>query len=101
MFPDPWPKRRHAERRILQPALLEQLAILIRPGGKLVFASDDPTAKSWLLQAAIAHFGFVWTARRPADWRYRPLYLPETRYMKKADRAERKSSWFEFCRCEG
>ena len=69
MFPDPWPKRRHAGRRILQPALLDQLAKMIRPGGRLVFASDDPVAKSWLLQAAMAHPEFVWTARRPADWR--------------------------------
>ena len=100
MFPDPWPKRRHAGRRILQPSLLDQLAKMIRPGGKLVLASDDPTAKSWLLQNAIAHFGFVWTARRPSDWRQRPAHLPKTRYMKKADRAERQSSWFQFRRCE-
>ena len=32
MFPDPWPKRRHAGRRILQPAFLDQLATIIRPG---------------------------------------------------------------------
>jgi tRNA (guanine-N7-)-methyltransferase len=101
MFPDPWPKRRHAGRRILQPAFLDQLAKLIKPGGKLVLASDDPTAKSWLLQTVTAHLGFVWTARRPADWRQRPADLPETRYMKKADRAERQSSWFQFRRCEG
>ena len=101
MFPDPWPKRRHAGRRILQPAFLDQLATIIRPGGKLVLASDDPTAKSWLLQAAIAHVGFVWTARRPKDWRQRPADLPETRYMKKAYRAERLSSWFQFRRCGG
>ncbi len=101
MFPDPWPKRRHAERRILQPALLDQLVRMIRPGGKLMLASDDPTAKSWLLQTTIAHFGFVWTARCPADWRQRPAGLPETRYMKKADRAKRQSSWFQFRRRDG
>ena len=100
MFPDPWPKRRHVGRRILQPALLDQLAKIIRPGGKLVLASDDSTAKGWLLQTAMAHAGFVWTARRPADWRQRPADLPETRYMKKAERAERQSSWFQFRRCE-
>ena len=83
-------------RRILQPAFLDQLAKMIRPGGKLVLASDDPTAKSWLLQTVIAHFGFVWTARRPADWRQRPADLPETRYMKKADRAERCHHGFSF-----
>ena len=101
MFPDPWPKRRHARRRILQPAVLDQLATMIRPGGRLVLASDDPTAKSWLLQSAITHSKFVWTARRPIDWRQRPLDLPATRYMRKADLAKRQSSWFQFRRCEG
>ncbi len=96
MFPDPWPKRRHAARRILQADLLNQLASLIRPGGRLVLASDDPTAKSWLLQAAMAHADFNWTARRPGDWRERPANLPETRYKKKADREGRNSSWFQF-----
>ena len=99
MFPDPWPKRRHAGRRILQPAILDQLAKMIRPEGSLVLASDDPTAKSWLLQAMMLHYGFVWTARRPADWRQRPNDSPATRYMTKADLAARQSSWFHFRRC--
>ena len=101
MFPDPWPKKRHAARRILQSTLLDQLAVMIRPGGRLVLASDDSTAKSWLLQAATAHADFMWTARGPQDWRQRPAELPETRYMKKADRAERQSSWFLFQRRGG
>ena len=100
MFPDPWPKKRHAARRILQNTLLDQLAVMIRPGGRLVLASDHPAAKSWLLQAATAHADFMWTARGPQDWRQRPAELPETRYMKKADRAERQSSWFLF-QCRG
>ena len=100
MFPDPWPKKRHAARRILQTTILDQLAVLIRPGGRLVLASDDSTAKSWLLQAATAHADFMWTARGPQDWRQRPAELPETRYMKKADCAKRRSSWFLFQRCD-
>ena len=99
MFPDPWPKRRHVRRRILQPALLDQLAKMIRPGGKLVLASDDPTAKIWLLQTALAHLQFRWMARRPADWRHRPPQLPATRYMNKAELAGRHPSWFVFERC--
>ena len=46
LFPDPWPKRRHAARRILQPLVLNSLARLIRPGGSLVLASDHPVAKA-------------------------------------------------------
>ena len=98
MFPDPWPKRRHAARRILQPALMNSLARLIRPGGQLVLASDDPTAKRWLLEAATAHAGFCWTARHPDDWRIRPAHLPETRYMQKALREDRRPAWFIFDR---
>ncbi len=96
MFPDPWPKGRHAARRILQPELMASLARLVRPGGMLVLASDDPTAKSWLLRAATAHPAFAWTARRAADWRERPEWLPETRYMQKALREGRRPAWFIF-----
>lgn len=39
-FPDPWHKKRHHKRRILQPAFLDLLAHHVRPGGSLHFASD-------------------------------------------------------------
>ena len=96
LFPDPWPKRRHAARRILAPAVLDELARLIRPEGSLVLASDHPVAKSWLLRAACSQPDFRWTARRPADWRARPQALVPTRYMKKAERESRIPNWFLF-----
>ena len=40
LFPDPWHKKRHHKRRILQAALVERLAQLIRPGGFLHAATD-------------------------------------------------------------
>jgi len=101
LFPDPWPKRRHAARRILAPAVLDELARLIRPEGSLVLASDHPVAKSWLLRAACSHPHFHWTARRPADWRARPRALVPTRYMKKAERESRTPNWFLFERKRG
>ena len=101
LFPDPWPKRRHAARRILQPLVLDALARLIRPGGSLVLASDHPAAKSWLLQAACTHPDFTWTARRPQDWRTRPDDLVPTRYMQKAEREDRVPNWFLFRRASG
>ena len=100
MFPDPWPKKRHAARRILQPEMMDVLSRSIRPGGQLVLASDDPTAKGWLLKTAISHPRFYWTARHPADWRQSPLELPATRYMAKAEQASRQPSWFIFERRE-
>ena len=96
LFPDPWPKHRHAARRILTPDVLDELARLVRPGGSLVLASDHSVAKSWLLKSACLHPSFRWTARRPQDWRERPQHLVPTRYMKKAEREDRVPNWFIF-----
>ena len=98
LFPDPWPKQRHQARRILQPDMLDQLVDHICPGGELLLASDDPTAKSWLLEYSLRHDHFVWQASSAADWRQPPADWPGTRYMRKAEKAGRKSAWFRFCR---
>ena len=98
MFPDPWPKKRHAGRRILQQSMRDRLARLIRSGGSLRMASDHPIAKTWLLAEAMADDRFTWSATCAADWQNRPAAWPETRYMAKGVDEGRASSWFEFIR---
>jgi tRNA (guanine-N7-)-methyltransferase len=45
-FPDPWPKKRHHKRRLIQPAFVELLARVIAPGGTLRLATDwEPYAQ--------------------------------------------------------
>jgi len=45
-FPDPWPKKRHHKRRLIQPAFVELLATAIAPGGTLRLATDwEPYAQ--------------------------------------------------------
>ncbi len=41
-FPDPWPKRRHRKRRLIQPAFADLLARKLKPGGWLHLATDWP-----------------------------------------------------------
>jgi tRNA (guanine-N7-)-methyltransferase len=96
MFPDPWPKSRHARRRIVNQDIMDKIARLLPSNGHLRMASDHPVAKSWLLAEAIAHPSFHWTARKAEDWRTRPPGWPETRYMNKGIKEERPASWFEF-----
>ena len=98
MFPDPWPKRRHAYRRIITQKMLDEFARLIPSGGFLRMASDHPVAKTWLLAEAVRHPVFEWRARTALDWRQRPKQWPETRYMAKGVREGRASSWFDFIR---
>ena len=98
MFPDPWPKARHAGRRILNQEMLDGLADLIWPGGLLRMASDHPVAKSWLLAESMRHPAFEWCARSAPDWRERPKGWPQTRYMQKGVTEGRLPSWFQFQR---
>ena len=98
MFPDPWPKARHASRRIFNPTMLDRLAFCLKQGGRLFFASDHPAAKSWLLAEALRHSAFSWTAHSAKDWREHPADWPQTRYMAKGLREGRASSWFDFKR---
>jgi tRNA (guanine-N7-)-methyltransferase len=39
-FPDPWPKRRHRRRRLIQPAFARQVRRTLKPGGQLIVVSD-------------------------------------------------------------
>src|SRR5262245_6033320 len=48
-FPDPWPKKRHHKRRLLQPGFVATLAARLRPGGVLRVATDwEPYAQQIL-----------------------------------------------------
>jgi tRNA (guanine-N7-)-methyltransferase len=51
-FPDPWPKKRHHKRRLIQPALLSLLASKLQPGGELHMATDWPEYAEWMMAVA-------------------------------------------------
>jgi tRNA (guanine-N7-)-methyltransferase len=47
-FPDPWPKKRHAKRRLIQPAFAALLARRLVPGGSLDVATDHEGYAVWI-----------------------------------------------------
>ncbi|HSC15131.1 MAG TPA: tRNA (guanosine(46)-N7)-methyltransferase TrmB [Gammaproteobacteria bacterium] len=40
LFPDPWPKKRHHKRRLVQPPFVAEIARVLKPGGFLHVATD-------------------------------------------------------------
>ena len=49
LFPDPWPKKRHHKRRLIQPAFVGLLAECLKPGGVVRLATDwSPYAEEML-----------------------------------------------------
>ena len=83
LFPDPWPKARHQNRRIIQPEFLDDLARVLKPGGRLRFATDVRSYADEALERFLAHPAYEWTATRAQDWRQAPEDHIETRYQMK------------------
>jgi tRNA (guanine-N7-)-methyltransferase len=94
LFPDPWPKARHAERRILQPAFLAQVALLLKPEGRLSVATDHPIYRDWVLEV-LAKQAVLRVVSREDRAVTDP---PRTRYEAKAFREGRYSTWWVLAR---
>ncbi len=97
MFPDPWPKARHARRRFVHPAHVAALARVIKPGGVWRIASDDPVYQAWTAEVLAAQALF----EVPPPARERPAGWPPTRYEAKAMAAGRAPLWWEVTRRGG
>jgi tRNA (guanine-N7-)-methyltransferase len=82
-FPDPWPKKRHHKRRLLQPAFAELLADRIRPGGYLHVATDWQDYAEQALAVLAAVPALRNTAERFAP---RPESRPETKFERRGRR---------------
>jgi len=83
LFPDPWPKAKHHKRRLIQTALLDDMARMLKDGGEFRFASDHRGYVRWVLSFAVKHPDFEWLAEGPSDWRDPPEDWIETRYQQK------------------
>jgi len=98
LFADPWPKRRHWERRFIGPDNLSRVARVLKDGAELRLASDDMGLLRWTLEQTLRSPDFEWTARRADDWRARPADWPPTRYEEKAIEAGRVPIFLRFVR---
>lgn len=98
LFPDPWPKKRQAKRRLVSLPFVASLACVLRPGGELRFASDDMDYACETLLTVNRSGAFAWAAEKAADWRARPGDWPETRYERKALSAGRKPVYLRWVR---
>ena len=84
LFPDPWPKARHHKRRLIQAETLAAFVRVLRPGGRLRFATDWADYADWTLERALREPGLNWLAQRADDWRNPPPDHVTTRYESKA-----------------
>ena len=94
--PDPWPKKRHHKRRIISQENLNHLTRILKPGGKLIMATDVDSLAEWMVTQCMNHPALEWTAEKAADWQTPPEGWIETRYQKKGANKGRKQTYLIF-----
>jgi tRNA (guanine-N7-)-methyltransferase len=67
-FPDPWPKKRHHKRRIVRPAVLDQMRRTLRPGGLVRVVTDHADYASVIRETFDGHWGFSRAEPDPSLW---------------------------------
>ena len=79
-FPDPWHKKRHHKRRLVQAAFVGLLAQKLKPGGYLHMATDWQEYAEWALEVLRAEPELENTAQ---DYAVRPDYRPLTKFERR------------------
>ena len=99
LHPDPWPKARHAKRRMMNDGPVAMFAAKLKPGGEFRFGTDHPVYLRHALMVMQRHTGsFEWLCEKPADFQSRPGGWPETRYEAKARRQDHEVWYFRYRR---
>ncbi|MBP9864800.1 MAG: tRNA (guanosine(46)-N7)-methyltransferase TrmB [Candidatus Omnitrophica bacterium] len=94
-FPDPWPKRRHRDRRLVTAELLQQLYDRLKPGGLLYAATDDGDYFQAIMKA-VAASGCPWQVREARNTRLTTdVDLPMTNYENRFFTAGRDLHYLE------
>lgn len=94
LHPDPWPKARHAKRRMMNDGPVALIAAKLRPGGEFRFGTDHPVYLRHALMV-MQRFSdrFEWLCDAPSQFLTRPGGWPETRYEAKA-RKQGHEVWY-------
>ena len=96
LFPDPWPKKKHHKRRLINDSFFHKVYPYLKKNGKIFIATDSTSyLKSIMNSIYKIKSLFSWQNNKPQDWIYERLNLPYTKFFKKAQIADRTSFFIE------
>lgn len=99
LHPDPWPKARHAKRRMMNDGPVDLIHAKLKPGGEFRFGTDHPIYLRHALMIMQRHTDqFEWLCNAPETFLTRPGGWPETRYEAKARRQGHEVWYFRYRR---
>lgn len=94
--PDPWHKKRHHKRRIINQTNLDIFAKILKPGAPLIMTSDVEDMAEWMCTQACNHSEFKWDAQGRDDWALMPKDWIPTRYEIKGAKGAKKMVYLFF-----
>jgi len=95
LHPDPWPKARHAKRRMMNDGPVDLFAAKLKPGGEFRFGTDHAIYLRHALMVMRRHTDqFTWLCEAPQDFQQRPNGWTETRYEHKARTVYGHEVWY-------
>jgi tRNA (guanine-N7-)-methyltransferase len=93
-FPDPWPKRRHRRRRLIEPAFVGELSRRLMIGGSLHVATDHPDYAA-AIRSALGGESLLENAQVPAPQLRERHELPPTTYQREWVEQRRPCFFFQ------
>ena len=84
-FPDPWHKKRHHKRRLIQPPFVDHLVTRLKPGGVLHLATDWENYAEQMMAVLSATRGLSNTCQ-PGCFAPRPEHRPLTKFERRGER---------------
>jgi tRNA (guanine-N7-)-methyltransferase len=99
-FPDPWPKKRHHRRRLVQPGFVRELAERLAPGGFLEVATDHAEYAEWI-HAVLAAEPLLENRCAPLPFRREPPPRTATAYELEWRAQGRPAHYFSYARAAG
>ncbi len=85
LFPDPWPKKRHFKRRLINVDFFYKLRAFLKKNAKIHIASDSKSYVSDILLCIHqVKKDFQWINQNKNEWDYLNMSLPQTKYFQKA-----------------
>lgn len=86
LFPDPWHKKRHHKRRLIQPPFVELIASRLKPGGMFRLATDWEEYALQMLEVLSGADALFTNLSTSGDWMPRPEERAPTRFEKRGER---------------
>ena len=95
LHPDPWPKAKHAKRRMINDGPVQMIADKLKPGGEFRFGTDHAVYLRHALMVMRRFTDeFEWVADGPQSFQNRPSGWCETRYETKAREVFKHEVWY-------